>query len=109
MKKIIAGIALAAVLSPMNGIADEITDAQLCTLMALSAKRTMEARQTGMPLSQYLELTENMPLPDAFKSFIKELALEAYDSPRFSTNEHRIRVITEFENQVLVGCLKGLK
>ena len=106
MKKIIAGMILSLVFAGNAAAEKEMTT---CSLLALIAKKTMESRQSGTPLSKYLELAESTDLPQAIKNALRDIALIAWDTPKFSTDRNKKEAITEFENKMLLECLKNEK
>lgn len=68
-----------------------------CENYATAAHGVMKARQNGAPLSKVIQIGP----------IIKELALIAYDTPKYSHDKYKENAITEFENKILLACLKG--
>jgi len=67
-----------------------------CNFFGLEAEMIMEARQNG----------KNMG--DVIKSWSssKELVIEAYEQPRFHTEENKKIAIQKFTNKAILECYK---
>lgn len=75
-----------------------------CDAIGILAKSVMSARQGGVPMQDILS---NGVGSKKVSELTRLLAMAAYDQPRFSTEEHQERAITEFQNQMYLACLKG--
>lgn len=71
----------------------------LCQPIAELAGVAQSAHQTGVPLAKVLTLSDSPTL--------QALIISAYRLPRYQTETHQQRAITEFENAVLLQCLEG--
>jgi hypothetical protein len=61
----------------------------------------MEARQRGAAMSKAMETVE------AGDELHRKMIIAAWDSPRYSTQEHQRRAIEDFENDVYLQCVKA--
>ncbi len=98
MKRIIFG----ALIFSQPVIADE-----MCTSIEFLAKSAMEFRQKGVAMSTVINgfVEEGQPEAELYKTII----IEAYDSPRFSTEEYQKSEIIEFSNKWYSACLKSTR
>ena len=80
---------------------------RLCKDLADLARTAATARQSGVPLAKMLNASTDLA-PDAGTNemFVGLLRL-AYDQPKYSTEENKQIAITEFENNMLLGCLNS--
>jgi len=72
----------------------------VCESWGEVAAITMQARQVGVLLSKALKGAE-------IGSPIYEVTLLAYDKPRFSTERRQKLAISDFRNEMEMGCFKG--
>ena len=86
----------------------KMTPAQTCGLVANLSKSIMDNRQIGVPLVDMIDVPDNIEI-EALANIVREIILEAYDRPKFSTKEYQIEAAEEFSNEVLLSCLKSLK
>ena len=56
-----------------------------------------------MDIQKVLKIYEEMD-----SDIINNVIIEAYDSPRFSTEKHKQRAIDDYANEVFVGCYKAV-
>lgn len=76
------------------------TKDQLCAIEGSSAAVIMRTRQMGLPLAKSLEISGGTP------GVSREMILEAYDEPRWSSKDRQDYAVTEFENKWLLACLR---
>lgn len=77
---------------------------QVCYQRAEAAQTFMMARQLGRPLQELLEVLEKSNMEE-----LNNLAIEAFEQPRYGTSQYREDAITDFSNKKLVECLKYFK
>lgn len=76
-----------------------------CISIAESAGVVMEIRQEGLlTLGDVLTHLQNETDPGGV-GIIREMALQAYDSPRFNSAEYKSEAIAEFANTWLIACM----
>lgn len=73
-----------------------------CKAVSTLAATVMEARQSGVSLSDVMDGVESGGLSE-------QMAMEAYDRPRFSTPEMQEETINEFGNNWYLRCAKALR
>lgn len=88
--------------SPENQAFLRAKNMELCDNWGALARTTMDARQAGVPMRK---LIDGMNPGDQSETMTRMIVL-AYDSPRYHTDEHQQREITEFENKVYAACLR---
>jgi hypothetical protein len=81
---------------------------QLCLSESKRAKAIMSARQSGVPLSEILELN-NEPSYASLKEVNDLLALKAYGKPKMLSDKGKKDIAMEFANEVLLSCLNKIK
>ena len=89
MKHLILAAAAALTLTTAN--------AQDCKGLGDIAEKLMELRQAGGALSDIMSNPE-------LSSLTKRMAVDAYKTPRYSTDEFRKRAITDFRSEWEVAC-----
>lgn len=77
--------------------------ASACEGRAELAKQVMSSRQAGVPITDVINLAKES---NAYTKATQELILRAYERPRFQTDEHQQREITEFQNEAYVACAR---
>ena len=89
--------------------AEETTRTLICNEIAKISKTIMTVRQNGMPLITIIErvrkVNEENDVSQNIKDVILEIVKDAYNQPRFSTEEYQQRAIIEFQNKWYLGCL----
>lgn len=90
---------------------DEIAVGELCSSMSTVAEEVMKSRHAGIPMSQTMELLEHQmglkDLPGSHKSGVRKIVVAAYEAPRYTTEEHIQRSVTEFSNEIYMQCYKS--
>ncbi|NLS13019.1 hypothetical protein HGP28_08975 [Vibrio sp. SM6] len=102
MKKMILVGVLSALSSASN--AAEVTQADVCRELGDLSVKIMTARQNGIPLSTMLEALND---DTAVANHMKQVIIEAYKQPRYSTDEMRARTIEDFRNDVELECFQA--
>lgn len=83
--------------------AEESAKSTICKLIEENAALIMGNRQLGVSMAAQYE-----PIEQADEqSIMLKIIEDAYEQPRFSTEEHRTRVITEFRNKYFLLCIQG--
>ena len=92
MKHVITAAFAASLLllSPAQG-----AQTDLCAEISAVAEHIMDGRQSGVPIRDLMA-----EVPDAFR----ELVIEAYERPRFTTPQRRQSAVTDFGNKVYLIC-----
>jgi len=70
-----------------------------CESVAGFAETVMEARQKGVSLVKMMQATDN--------KLLQAIIMEAYETPRYSTEEYQARKIGEFRDSWYLACLKN--
>lgn len=74
-----------------------------CDAWANLAKEIMTSRQAGVPITDVIALFKRM---DGYTADKQRLIFQAYEAPRFQTEEHKQREITEFQNSAYLACAR---
>lgn len=77
--------------------ASQAEEKDVCAVIGELAEKVMEAHQAGVPMSAVMEDSGDL---------LKELAIEAYSKPRYSTPRMQQRIIAEFRDAVYLVCVK---
>ncbi|WP_139194601.1 hypothetical protein [Roseovarius tolerans] len=107
-------LALSAITLPLHA-SDKVDSTKICETLASMGHGIMTERQKGRPMTQitkkYTELWVGKGLsPDVEKvlqKYSKQLIMQAYEQPRFSTASYQKEQVTEFENSIFLSCLKS--
>lgn len=95
-------ITLIAALAASQLYADDTpTKEGWCSKIAVMAESMMDARQSGVSLQTVLDVVEEH-MPSA-----RDLAILAWDEPRYNTPEFQERVIGDFRDRAHLECLRG--
>ena len=98
MGKTFKSVLVALTMMGAPAVADIRMD--LCKTVSEGAVSIMTIRQSGVPLISILNALKD-------NSMFVQVALVAYDTPKYSTKENQQSAITEFGNTVLLECLRG--
>ena len=101
MKKII----IAAIMSlTISTTANAETVTETCVEIALLGEGVMMARQEGKSLTAMVAfMEENLPGVD----FARQMVLDAYEVPRFNTEENKQRAVEDFANEMSRMCFEA--
>lgn len=80
------------------------TPAQTCEMFNKIAEAVMTARQSGVALSDLMSDFESITSDPYFS----QMLIDAYDQPRFTTEEVQKRTIQEFANEHYSQCIKAV-
>lgn len=86
----------------------EKAGAILCTAYEGLAGQIMENRQAQVDLSKMMSVAAGLDVPPEHAAFIKNMILEAYQSPAYESAEYQANAISEFKNRVSVACYNAL-
>jgi len=100
-KFIIAAIVGAALTTP--AAAEEAGD--ICASLAELAHSLAEAKYAGVPLGEIMAVASQDSNPGHVEVY-RELALEAYSLPDFTTPEYQNRAMREHSNAVAISCYR---
>jgi hypothetical protein len=79
----------------------------ICANLSTMATSIMEARQMGLPINTLLQAVETGAEGDATMLEISTtLVLEAYETPKYSTEPMKEEAATEFGNKMYIECAK---
>lgn len=81
-------------------------DLEECKRMEDSAKMVMKARQAGAPMSKLWDVAVNTH-DEYLEGMYKMLIRNAFDKPRFSTEEMQERSVTDFQNDFFAACMSN--
>ena len=83
-------------------------DLDACGIIRGFAETSMEARQNGAPVDQMVlnsrAIAQNFP---TLSKLVEAHLLEAYEMPRYSSEEYRRRAVTDFANAKYVECRRA--
>lgn len=115
--KLITALVLTALL--FGGCSNQISDTEsaeieahkqsICTSITNIAENIMKTRLDGTAIQDMLEATDSIdgsdPMDAALKTKSKEMIIEAYRQPEYTTNEHKERAIREFGSKQYINCV----
>lgn len=91
---------------PANNI-----DSSVCTSVIKLAENTMYGRQHEVPIAKSLSVAESLKdgtaANDAVSAIAKQMVIDAYNLPYFSTPEYKERAIREFGSNQYLACVKA--
>ena len=73
----------------------------VCESMGELAYMVMELRQEGVPMSHVMQISDS--------ELVKAIVVEAYDYPRFNSQEYKEKAADDFRNEVEVECYKTVE
>jgi hypothetical protein len=80
---------------------------KLCKEMSEISQKIMDHRQHGVAMSEMMKVAQVSQSP-WFQKTVRELVVEAYKQPRFTTDELRQTAIQEFRDGFYLGCIQGI-
>lgn len=98
MNRTLIAIALIAA----SSTASAIDCAQVGTL----AEAFMKSHQKGVPISSVIKTIGGVTDPTA-KQALKDMIVNAYSKPRYSTEQMQRREIADFRDEYATGCYRG--
>ena len=109
MRSIISVLALVLCLGVATSALAEDTWKDICEALSETAGSIMTARQSGVPLAQMMNmLTEKKPAgaTEKDKRFIEGIVFQAYEQPRFDTEDDKEKAINDFQDTIYLRCAK---
>ena len=107
-----AALSVAQVISPSAAAtAGETDNGDFCAVVAEFARNAMIGRQNGAKLSDlinHLKNSDSEANSEAAFNMAKEIAIQAFEQPRYTTKSVQQKAITDFENTYYLACLKAL-
>ena len=95
------GVLLAGLLLlGLPGMAPAQTVDETCNAFAEMAGMTMQARQSGVALSDALGVTNGNEL-------LRQIVIDAYQRPRMSVSANRAREVEDFRTEWHLACLEA--
>lgn len=104
IKALAVSIALSAASFPSGAATRE----DFCQTVGNLAKEIMSARQAGLPMQGMMKAVDKAGVTKESEA-TKLLVIAAYERPRYSTEEVKSEVITEFQNKVFLECVKAAR
>ncbi len=77
---------------------------ETCKRVEQIAGVIMEKRQAGASMSAMIDATNSVE--SSSKNLLNKIIKDAYDYPRYSSEEYRQEAVSEFENKYYGICLK---
>jgi len=78
-----------------------------CKIAERFAESFMKARQQGVKMSSLMKICEDPQHPEVLRTISKEILIEAYETPRFSTPGIIEKTIRDFQNKWYLKCIKA--
>lgn len=85
--------------------ADEAARIGACKALSEAARTIRERRNEGVSMSQMMEVNVDPIIHDAVRAII----VAAYEEPRYTTSEVRLRSEQDFENETYLACIKAVR
>jgi hypothetical protein len=83
---------------------------QFCSDLEKAAASTMRMRQVGAPLGEVIALArKDEDKNKAASDYMINMAIKAYEAPKFASPDNQQNAITEFANKEMLHCLKSIK
>lgn len=83
-----------------------VVSAEVCNIYYEMAESIMKARQSLVPIIESMEIAESIG-NDNFIRITKEIVVDAYSKPAFSSDDGKRRIIEEFANKYYLRCIKS--
>ena len=96
---------------PVSVAAEESKDLgpEMCAALGQMSESIMLSRQVGVPLSQMIEITSNEGEDEELQKTIRKIVLAAYDEPRYNSVDYQQQAAQEFNNKVVLECLRSFE
>lgn len=79
-----------------------------CNTFQELSEHVMTARQYGAPMAKTMETMQQIEDTDIY-NISKQIIITAYESPRFSNENSKEKIIVEFQNLVYLECVKAFR
>ena len=103
-KKIIAGVVLGMI--SISALAEEKRDP--CLWVSNLAERIMKSRQNEVPMAKIMGVVSGGDGSKEMKLIMKSMVIDAYETPAFSTETNKAKAISQFQNDMYLGCVKAI-
>lgn len=80
-----------------------VSASEFCNNLADASSSIMKARQGGVPMHALMEVINR----NEAKDIMTIIAIEAYESPIYSSDKYKEQAASELSNEVYLACLKG--
>lgn len=97
----ISQFAVAAIFAVSYSVQADVDKAEYCATISKLSETVMTTRQRGISLNQMLEVTSEATAGD---ELAKQMILDAFDQPRFSTASLQVRTIEDFRDKWTLIC-----
>ena len=94
MKKTILALTLIASMPATAQVSE------FCKSITDISETIMEKRQDGVKMIDMLNLVKD-------NGVVKDIVLDAYDFPKFSTDENKREMVSDFSDRWLMACIKN--
>ncbi|MDQ2139586.1 hypothetical protein RBI14_15580 [Alcaligenaceae bacterium B3P038] len=84
----------------------QAAEKDFCKYLEGYAKISMDANQTGIPLSDLLKLIKDNGNES---ELVNDIAMDAYDVPRYSSEKLQQESIVEYQNRIYLKCLRATR
>jgi hypothetical protein len=82
-----------------------VSASEFCNNLADASSSIMKVRQKGVPMQKLMEVINR----NEAKDIMTIIAIEAYESPIYSSEKYKKQAASELSNEVYLACLKGEK
>lgn len=103
MKRFTLVLAACLVSGAASGQVEKVDPQKFCTPLSETAAQIMKSRQMGVPMSKVIGVFK-----EEGAALYRNLTVEAYDSPRFSTKPMIEKAVSDFESKAFLDCYKAL-
>lgn len=87
---------------PVSAIAAEDWTAK-CKSVSELAQTIMKSRQAGVSMSSLID----MEIDPGIRALVTNMVMEAYDSPRYNTEDIKQQTISDFRDEWYLKCAKA--
>jgi hypothetical protein len=108
MKKIAIGLVAALVwASPANAQTSQHGDvAEVCQSFGAMAEQILDTRYSGASLSKAMAVVNSVQ-DAAFRKLVREIVMQAYRQPAYSTYEFQAQAKRDFRNKWELACYEA--
>lgn len=95
---------LAVLLAGSAAAQDEADAGEFCDSLHSLSTSLMRARQNGVSMATMMQSIRGR----ASEEFLRALVIEAYEVPRYSSDEYRGRAVEDFANDQYLTCVRTM-
>lgn len=99
MKKLLTALALTLTFTT-NASEENKGEVDVCNQISELAERYMTLRQDGVSMSKLYKTAKGNKL-------VEKMVVDAYEVPKFSTDEYREIQVSKFKNRWFLNCVKS--